>query len=293
MKKAKSYKKEVKIKKRNVKQIATYALIGLTILGIVSGSAVVVTKRGGNSAKEEKTLSIMGDSISTFAGWSNDATNTNSTIGSNEPRYDGKSDGLVSASQTWWKQTADRTGMRLLVNNSWRGTRVTTTSSTTSAGCMSRAVNLHDDTGDNAGEKPDVIAVYLGINDFNAKVPCGNFENLTDIYDNQTREYIGSLKEFAPAYATMIHKMIVAYPEAEIYCFTHVPNTRRDDLMALEEYNNVICYIADYFEAKVVDLYNDSGITAEILDYCMSDGLHPNAEGMDLITDCFINAIKE
>ena len=29
-----------------------------------------------------------------------------------------------------------------------------------------RCVQLHDDTGDNAGEEPDIIAIFLGTNDY-------------------------------------------------------------------------------------------------------------------------------
>ena len=60
-----------------------------------------------------KRLSILGDSISTFSGYSNDAT-VNTTIGGNAPRYDaGAADTkpgsyclLESVNDTWWMQTA-------------------------------------------------------------------------------------------------------------------------------------------------------------------------------------------
>ena len=73
----------------------------------------------------------MGDSISTFNGYSNDPS-VNSTIGGNGPRYDvGPADTkpgsyclLDSVDQTWWMHFANRSGMELLVNNAWAGSQV-------------------------------------------------------------------------------------------------------------------------------------------------------------------------
>lgn len=78
--------------------------------------------------------------------------------------------------------------LNLLVDNAWSGSRAfSEDSSDVSAGWYLRAVNLHDDTGDDAGTNPDVVAVYLGINDYGtAKRPGAFSESLYDklIKDN-------------------------------------------------------------------------------------------------------------
>ncbi|MBQ8762318.1 MAG: hypothetical protein IJZ26_03325 [Clostridia bacterium] len=215
-----------------------------------------------------KNFSILGDSISTFTGYSNDATNTNSTIGSNAVYYSGSNCGITSVDMTWWKQIADDTNMNVLVNNSWSGDKVTGRGTT-------RCTELHDDTGTNANTNPDIIAVYLGINDFDQSVTVSNFET---------------------SYNTMIESMVNKYTAADVYLFTLVPNKTRVDDATMQQYNAVIKEAAETYGCNVVDLYADSGITYDNCSDYMGDGsgaLHPNPAGMDLITECFKKVLLE
>jgi hypothetical protein len=59
---------------------------------------------------EGKTISILGDSISTFAGVSNDP-NVNETLAGSAVFYQDGTLG-VSRKDTWWQQTADQLGMK-------------------------------------------------------------------------------------------------------------------------------------------------------------------------------------
>lgn len=234
-----------------------------------------------------KTISILGDSISTYTGISND-TSTNTTIGSNAVYYTGSNAGITNVSQTWWQQTVDSTGAKLLVNNSWSGSKVFDTAE--SAAYKDRCGQLHSDTGVNKGKNPDIIAVYIGINDFDDKVELGAFEKLEEVYDEETKTYLEP-KNFAQAYAIMIHKMTTKYDKADIYVFTLPENGTRVDEVALNEYNQTIRYIADYFDCKVVDLAGIEGYSCQ--KYCSdSNHLHPNTQGMDVITDLFVRALK-
>ena len=229
-----------------------------------------------------KTISILGDSISTFSGISNNATDTNNTIGGNAvyyPKYE-----IDNSSETWWAQTAEATGMEMLVNNSWSGSRVL---SGNGAAYNTRCVQLHDNTGENNGTHPDVIAVYIGINDFNAGSTIGTFENLSDIYTEE-EGYI-TPETVAQAYAIMVHKMTEMYDNSDIFLFTLPANGTNKNTELLAKYNNVIKDIAESFDCYVVDLANIEGY-----DYATytSDGLHPNELGMDLITDLFVRTLK-
>lgn len=229
-----------------------------------------------------KNISILGDSISTFSGISNDATNTNSTIAGNAVWYPrGEID---KSSETWWAQTSEATGMQLLVNNSWSGSRVLNGSG---AAYQTRCTQLHDDTGDNAGTNPDVIAVYIGINDFNAGLALGSFNKLSDIY-NKEAGYI-TPETVAEAYAIMIHKMMQKYDTSDVFLFTLPENGTNRDTATLAKYNEMIKKIADYFDCYVVDIANIAGY--EYSAYTI-DGLHPNEGGMDLITDLFVRTLK-
>ena len=243
-----------------------------------------------------KTLSVLGDSISTYANASSGtaANTTNSTIGSNAVYYtEGNSYGVTLA-DTWWTQVAEAMGMRLLVNNAWSGSCVFNTRSGTPGAYIDRCVQLHDDTGSNAGEEPDIIAIYLGTNDVD-KTPdvIGTLSGV-----NYTKVQASG---FTPttvlqAYALMLYKSMKRYPDAEFYCFTLLPEKygqTAEQLEQMERFNAAIKSIAAHYGAYLVDLYNDSGIIAESLslNHYLANNLHPNAGGMDAIANCLISSM--
>ena len=219
-----------------------------------------------------KNFSILGDSISTYVGYSNNATTTNSTIGNNAIYYNVGTCGLTSVHDTWWMQAINETGMNLLVNNSWSG-------DTVGFGAPPRAMQLHDDTGDNAGTNPDIVAVYMGINDMRNGYSASSFKT---------------------SYATMVSNISTTYPNADIFLFTHVPYYYGGAVQSmtneqLETFNSSIRTIASQTpNCFVVDLFADSGINQDNFKTYMGDmGLHPNALGMDAITNTLIKAFEE
>ena len=243
-----------------------------------------------------KNISIMGDSISTYDGYSNDAANTNSSIGNNAIYY--TSARLKDVNDTWWMQTASDTGMNVLVNNSWSGSKVFANAA--SAGYKNRAVNLHDNTGDNAGTTPDVIAIYLGINDCIGKSEAGTYSDgflnrlVTDNRDG-TFAY-AEPTNVAEAYFIMLHKITTTYPKADVFCMTLMENSRITDenaASALAQYNANIKAIANYFDMNVVDWNSESGITLGNYFIYTLDGLHPNDYGMDMMTIALEEALYQ
>ncbi len=231
---------------------------------------------------EGKTISVLGDSISTFSGISNDGSDANTTISGNAvfyPKYE-----IDKAEETWWKQAVDSTGMNLLVNNSWSGSKVTNGNG---AAYDKRATELHADTGSNKGKNPDIIAVYMGVNDFNNKVELGSFKELKEVY-TKNNGYI-TPENFAQAYAIMLHKITQKYNNADVYVFTLPYNGTNKDTATMDKYNDTIRSIAKYFKCRVVDLAAIDGYAYEKY---TSDGLHPNEQGMDLITDLFVRTLK-
>jgi hypothetical protein len=79
-----------------------------------------------------KTISILGDSISTYSNYSNGtaSSTTNSTI-KNGVVYYPRSGFDVTAESTWWHQAAQELEMDILVNNSWSGSCLLNTRSGT------------------------------------------------------------------------------------------------------------------------------------------------------------------
>ena len=252
------------------------------------------------STTEEKTLrgknlAILGDSISTYSNYSNGsaAQNTNSTI-KNAAVYYPRSSFDVTADSTWWMQAASTLGMNLLVNNSWSGSCLLKTRSGTVGAYLDRCVQLHDDTGENAGEAPDIIAIFLGTNDYYTYPDTlGSFEDIN--FESLINESNDSVTYNSPvtsmeAYAIVLHKIKKAYPNAEIYCFTLLQRLNSSNQPTA--FNADIIKLAEKYDANIVDLYN-CGITSE--SYCfntfMGDSLHPNNAGMDAISNAFISSL--
>lgn len=170
-----------------------------------------------------RTLSILGASISTYAGISNGAAadTTNSSIRSNVAYYPNNTIQEVGPEDTWWAQAAEDLGLRLLVNNAWSGSALLHTRSGTVGAYVDRCVQLHDDTGDNAGETPDLIAVQLGTNDFQYyKDTLGtadiNYDSLI-VSDGAGGWVYAEPATSLEAAAIVLHKIGVRYPEAEVY----------------------------------------------------------------------------
>ena len=218
---------------------------------------------------KNKSLSILGDSISTYAGY---------IPSGNANFYTGSNCGVNSVNDTWWKKVINAFGMSLKMNNSWSGSRVTTTGGNDSAGCMSRCQNL--------GSNPDVIIVYMGINDFNNEVGLGTYDGNGAFPETTTT--------FREAYAIMLNKIMTAYKSSEIWVCTLPPCERNGDVGApekngnnvlLNDFNEAIRNLANVFGAKILELAK-CGLTYQNMNLYMGDfntstsaGLHPNANG--------------
>ena len=144
-----------------MKKALSWLLALAMVIGMVPVSvfAAEATESDANPY-EGKSISILGDSISTFAGVSNNPS-YNPTLSGGAIYYNSGTLG-VSRTDTWWQQTIDVLGMELLVNNSWSGSTVLHTRSGTAGAYVDRCVQLHN----TEGEEPDVIAIFLGTNDF-------------------------------------------------------------------------------------------------------------------------------
>ncbi len=241
------------------------------------------------SALMGKKLSILGDGISTFQGYSN-STTVNDTLGGNAVWFNtGK---LPSVNDTWWKQAADRYGMQILVNNSWSGSSVS--GGENSSGWNTRPENLHDNTlannPGNAPVNPDVIAIYMGTGDLQANVSCNTALDEAFFETIEEEGFVPSAGEnFEEAAALMVYKVVAQYPDAEVFLFNN-PAMNCGTAANREAYNRVFRQLADHYGCTVVDLYGSalSGDSAYTL-----DGIHPNAAGMDVMTEAFADALYD
>lgn len=259
-----------------------------------------------------KRLSILGDSISTFEGVSNDGT-ANSTIANNAVYYyeNTVSKYGVARKDTWWQQAIDTLDFELCVNNSWSGSQAMgVTSGDGYRAWQNRCKNLHKTAkvGDSTTTlNPDIIAVYLGTNDVkNATTTFATFADNRDTMLTQAgysdTDIVASGVKYFSRYIKMVNNMMTAYPNAQIYLFTLLPNESQNDVQKkyMEDFNQSIRDLVTYYQGQskkvyLVDLYNETSITSdfEILNKHLANTLHPNAEGMDVITNCFLSAVVQ
>lgn len=157
-------------------------------------------------AKYTKSISIFGDSYSTYAGYLQ--PDTNFVWYESQP---GKwRNDVHKVTETWWHQLIKNNGYKLCVNNSFSGSTICNT------GYVDKKTGKHQDYSDrsfatrldNLGN-PDIILVCGGTNDSWAGAPIGEYK-----YSDWTKE---DLYSFRPAMAYMLEGLINHYPNVEIY----------------------------------------------------------------------------
>lgn len=238
------------------------------VFGMLYGKAL------SNARLHGKKLSIVGDSISTYANYS---------PGSYYPSGD-----VDSVRKTWWYMLADELGMEILKNTSRSNTTVTGDSEATDAkpGCSTARINELKD-GD---VMPDIVICYMSTNDWGQNHEIGTFTSHDEIPSE------GVISDICPAYALMLYKIRTTYPDALVYCITNlegrlhsgdttypVENSQGE---TIHDVNHAITEVAHIFGCHVIDL-NTSGIHFwNISDYSLSGTpTHPNAAGMVVIKE--------
>lgn len=223
-------------------------------------------------------ISFLGDSISTYSGWSNNTAH-NQSIGGNALWYPNNSyaGADLPVEATWWHRVFTALDYTLCVNNSWSGSKVTDPHT-----YNVRSKNLHN-TSDNIS--PDIVVILMGINDFGAGIQVGNYDGTT------TPPAFPAT--FSEAYGKLIQTIKDTYEGVEIYCCTVLPDEKRDTVSGGEsEYNAVIKLLAENMDVNLIDLYTESGINTQNISSYTVDKLHPNSVGMEKMAEVIINTIK-
>lgn len=208
-----------------------------------------------------KNLSVLGDSISSYQGVSDDAS-VNATLLYHPCYYRP----AFPREKMYWQVVMDRLGLTLCVNNSWSGGNLSGQDDPDSG--VNRAWQLARDDG----TVPDLILLFMGINDLGRRV---------------------SVETFAADYRRTLEICREAYPGAAICC-VNLPDRDPSVTRPTEVFNATIeaaareagerCFVADLFHSK---WRHD--------DYYMNtrDGLHPDGDGMRMIADVVEAAIRE
>ena len=230
-----------------------------------------------------KVLSILGDSISTFGvPDQNNATGT-WTYPGNRCRYP-QSNLFTNVNNCYWKRLLDKFNMKLGINESWAGSRVSNNQPTDRGDfgpnrCISSQTWIGH-LGNNG--TPDIILVYAGTNDAGGGVELGTFNTENPI--NYTDAQIAALPvvTFADAYRAMLIRLLKTYPTARIIVVLPNLTTSYYTITDLDDYIEVIKEECDFFGIKYIDT-RTAGITLYNQGTYFPDGTHPNAAGMELI----------
>lgn len=231
-----------------------------------------------------KVISIMGDSISTFAGYIPVADGFNLAHRARYPQ----SNLLTDVNETWWMQAITALDAKLGINDSWAGSRVANNITGNSGdygenaamASMTRILNL------GANGTPDVILFYGGTNDIAYSLMLGSFNPATA----PTEVDLTATKwnSAADAYVAAILRMQHFYPNAKIIAMlpTYTVNHYSDAKLA--QFNEIYAAICEHYGVTCIDL-RDCGITTADL----PDGIHPDSNGMDYITEAVLTALLE
>lgn len=160
--------------------------------------AVLLT--AGSAFAQKKSVSILGDSYSTFEGFVTPETNELWYYAQGER---GRTD-VMDVSQTWWHQLIRQQGWKLCVNNSYSGSTISYSGYSgndySKRSFLTRMVNLGC---------PDIIFIFGATNDSWANAPVGEYT-----YENLLK---GNFWTFRPAMARMLEWMTARYVGADIY----------------------------------------------------------------------------
>ena len=231
---------------------------------------------------EGKVISILGDSISTFAGHIPIADGFNLQ---HRPRYP-QSNLFSDVNLTWWMQTITALDAKLGINDSWAGSTVTNTITGNSGDLGEKAAMASLTRIQNLGANgtPDVILFYGGTNDIGRLLPLGSFDPATapTEVDLTTTKWT----TVADAYVDAIMRLQYYYPEAEILAMLPTYTASYYTNAKLAQYNTVFSAICEHYGIPYIDL-RDCGISTANL----PDGIHPDATGMDYITKAVLDTL--
>ena len=167
-----------------------------------------------------KSISILGDSLSTFQGYIPEG---------NAVYYPNTNNDVTAVEQTWWMQLINSSNAVLDTNNSWSGAKV-------SGNLNSAYTNRIGLVGN-----PDFLIIHGGTNDRWQNVPVGSLH-----FEAENSDL--NIEEFADSYDLLVRKAIGLYPNANIILI--IPNIS-------EEYASIINAIYKNYQLfACIDLRN-------------------------------------
>lgn len=204
---------------------------------------------------QKPSISVLGDSYSTFEGYVTPSTNEMWYYEEN-----GNNTDVDDVAQTWWWQVAKQGGYRLCVNNSYSGSTI---------GYLGYNGNDYSERSflsrmDNLGN-PDIILIFGATNDSWAGEPVGEYK-----YEGWRKS---DFYTFRPAMAYMLHHVTHRYPNVQVYFILN--SELRDDIT---ESCKTIC---QHYNVPCITLHDIHKISG-----------HPSKKGMEAIARQVLQAMQ-
>lgn len=149
---------------------------------------IALIERGSKlSSLEDKTISIQGDSISTFAGT---ITDGNATYYSASHKF------VNSIDATWWGLLINECRMRLIRNDAWSGSRISGTGDNAmcSVARCSNIQHINSTVDTYQYGAPEIIVVMAGTNDVSGNVEMGTADGAVTTYMGAFKTMLANLK---------------------------------------------------------------------------------------------------
>ena len=264
------------------------------------------------SPLEDKYISFTGDSITTFAGFCTTKTGypEGNPAGDNAIYYPTHGKVINNVDATWWGILARDNRMKILRNDAWSGSRVSSTEGSADTKCLcgtQRRYYLRN--GYNFETKstypfgrPEIIVSMIGTNDLSGGVELGS-EMFKGVMGKE-EEYKTILSAFS-LYCRRIHgeegnggAKIVHFliPRGSDYGYANANGVTIADLslhferiakawgqyfIPLSYFNGIKPNVPKCWSCPTGNMFKNTGG----IEFPSADGLHPNVMGMEVIAD--------
>lgn len=202
----------------------------------------------------QTTFSILGDSISTFAGY---------VPPENEIWYPKEEMDVKQVQHTWWHHLMSRCNLKLLMNESYSGSRISRTGLRPAASCFQDERRQSRLCG-------DFIIIFGGTNDW------GQID------------FPAKKSVFEEAYETLVSSMLTRFPSSSLYFCTPLQRTDRSmDRPNIHGWtqrdlsDSIRTIVAKHPKARLIDLASQPIKSG---DGMLADNLHPTKAGMEMLS---------
>jgi hypothetical protein len=250
-------------------------LIAMCVCNDVMPNQPYVPATPSDTSLVRKKISVMGDSYSTFEGWSNRDVVGNANDYYVYYSHNSTRSSVDAVEKTWWYMLGEKPEFELEISNSFSGSVVSNTHYGGVDVAGTDLTFLHrigkNRYGVDYNGKPDIILVFGGTNDCWAGVELGDY-----VYDDWTAE---DLRCFRPALSKLLSSLGALYPDAML-CF--ITNSDTDSMSGLTK---------DYVKS-IQNVCEHYGVTNIVLKHIEKVDGHPTYNGMKSICEQVYQVLK-